>query len=160
MIESSFLEEGAKISNCKAFDDAWDRLRKADGILVPGGFGIRGIEGKIAAVRYAREEKIPFLGVCLGMQAAVIEYSRSKLRIERANSKEFSPEISDAEAVVIFMPEGSKDQLGGTMRLGARVTRIRPGSLASELYGGETSVAERHRHRYLFKPLSSITLLK
>lgn len=147
MIESSFLEEDAKVTSRAAYDDAWNRLRGVDGILVPGGFGIRGIEGKVAAIHYAREEKIPFLGVCLGMQAAVIEYARSKLGIARANSKEFAPDIDESEAAVIFMPEGSKDQLGGTMRLGARITKIQTGSLASELYGGKTKVAERHRHR-------------
>jgi CTP synthase len=131
MIESSALEEGA---DPPSYADAWTRLKSADGILVPGGFGVRGIEGKIAAVRYAREKQIPFLGICLGMQAAVIEFARNQLGILHANSKEFAPEITDLESAVIFMPEGSRDQLGGTMRLGSRRTILRKKSLASGFF--------------------------
>ena len=104
------------------------------------------------AIRYAREKKVPFLGICLGMQAAVIEYARSVLGISGANSKEFAPDVSDKNAAVIFMPEGSKDQLGGTMRLGSRVTILRENSLAAKLYNEKREVDERHRHRYEVNP--------
>jgi len=96
--------------------------------------------------------KIPFLGICLGMQAAVIEYSRNMLGIAGANSKEFSPDISDEQSAIIFMPEGSKDKLGGTMRLGVRTTILRENSQALELYLNNRQVEERHRHRYEVNP--------
>ena len=152
MVESSSLEETMKISDPKLYEEAWQKLRSAHGILVPGGFGVRGIEGKVDAIRYAREHRIPFLGVCLGMQAAVIEYTRSMLGRATANSREFLPAIGDEDAAIVFMPEGSKDQMGGTMRLGTRRTLLRSGSRASQLYGGVDGVDERHRHRYEVNP--------
>ena len=152
MVESSSLEETMKISDPKLYEEAWQKLRSAHGILVPGGFGVRGIEGKVDAIRYAREHRIPFLGVCLGMQAAVIEYTRSMLGRPTANSREFLPAIGDEDAAIVFMPEGSKDQMGGTMRLGTRRTLLRSGSRASQLYGGVSGVDERHRHRYEVNP--------
>jgi CTP synthase len=110
------------------------------------------VEGKVDAIRYVRESKVPFLGICLGMQVAVIEYTRSFLGRAQANSREFEPESSEADAAIIFMPEGSKDQMGGTMRLGVRQTLLSPDSRAAQLYGGAASVDERHRHRYEVNP--------
>lgn len=152
MVESSSLEETMKISDPAMYEEAWERLRSAHGILVPGGFGVRGIEGKVDAIRYARENNVPFLGVCLGMQAAVIEYARSKLHRPSANSREFLPAIADEDAAIVFMPEGAKETMGGTMRLGARRTLLQPGSRAAQLYGGADGVDERHRHRYEVNP--------
>lgn len=116
MVESSHLEDDFKHLEPQLYKLAWEHVRQADGIVVPGGFGIRGIEGKVEAIRFARENKIPFLGVCLGMQAAVIEFTRSVLKRTNANSREFAPQLSDGDAAVIFMPEGQRDQMGGTMR--------------------------------------------
>ena len=152
MIESTHLEDESAESNPDLHTNAWNRLRAADGVLVPGGFGIRGIEGKILAIRYARESKIPFLGICLGMQAAVIEYTRTFLGRDAANSQEFMPELGAEDAAVIFMPEGDRYAMGGTMRLGARTTIISENSMAKTLYGGRSSVSERHRHRYEVNP--------
>ena len=121
-------------------------LEDLDGILVPGGFGIRGIEGKIQAIRHARERNIPFLGLCLGLQCAVIEYSRHVLGLPNAHSSEFDPMTSDP---VIDLMESQKDvsDKGGTMRLGLYPARLAEGSLARSLYGKEV-VYERHRHRW------------
>ncbi|MCL8208844.1 MAG: CTP synthase [Actinomycetia bacterium] len=121
-------------------------LEGVDGILVPGGFGYRGVEGKVAAVRYARERQVPFFGICMGMQAAVIEFARNVAGLEGANSTEFEP---DARYPVIdLMPEqqGVED-LGGTMRLGSYPCELRPGTLAASIYG-QNLVFERHRHRF------------
>lgn len=128
------------------------RLRSADGVLVPGGFGSRGIEGMIYAARYARENNIPYLGVCLGMQVAVIEFARNVLKMEDANSTEFNPRT--AQPVVVFMPEGSEAIKGGTMRLGKRDTVFvhKENSVAWHLYGKHDAVSERHRHRYEINP--------
>ncbi|KAI3965960.1 hypothetical protein MKX01_010917 [Papaver californicum] len=130
---------------------AWNLLKGADGILVPGGFGDRGVQGKILAAEYARENRIPFLGICLGMQTAVIEFARNVLNLQDANSTEFDPET--ANPCVIFMPEGSKTHMGGTMRLGSRTTHFQTTDCKSaKLYGNVTSVDERHRHRYEVNP--------
>ncbi|KAA8527214.1 hypothetical protein F0562_008557 [Nyssa sinensis] len=130
---------------------AWDLLKGADGVLVPGGFGDRGVEGKILAAKYARENKIPFLGICLGMQIAVIEFARSVLGLHDANSTEFNPKTSNP--CVIFMPEGSKTHMGGTMRLGSRRTYFKVTDCKSaKLYGNVSFVDERHRHRYEVNP--------
>jgi CTP synthase len=130
-------------------------LKNMDAILVPGGFGKRGTEGKIAAIRYARENKVPYLGICLGMQLAVIEFARDVAGLEKANSTEFDPESphhvvglitewKDASGKVEKRDENS--DLGGTMRLGAQKCPIVPGTMAAQIYGEE--VNERHRHRY------------
>ena len=119
-----------------------------DGILVPGGFGYRGVEGKIAAIRYARENRIPFFGICLGMQIAVIEYARSMLGYADANSSEFDP--VGAHSVIDLMPDQKAlDEKGGTMRLGRYPCVIMPGTRMAQAYGAE-EVSERHRHRYEF----------
>lgn len=128
-------------------------LGDADGILVPGGFGIRGIEGKIRAAEYARERGVPYLGVCLGMQVAVIEYARHKAGIKDANSSEFDPYAE--HKVIDLMPEQLEvDGMGGTMRLGDWPMQLAEGTQVAEMYGvpqGGT-VMERHRHRYEVNP--------
>ncbi|HEX9640307.1 MAG TPA: CTP synthase [Candidatus Krumholzibacteria bacterium] len=121
-------------------------LAKIDGILVPGGFGERGTEGKIAAVRYARENGVPYLGICLGLQMAVIEYARHGLGLPRANSSEFAPESPDPVIALMSEQQGVED-LGGTMRLGAYPCKLKSGSLAEKYYG-KPEISERHRHRY------------
>jgi CTP synthase len=149
-IEASSLSPDEETSDKDV--TAWERLRSCDGIVVPGGFGNRGMLGKIATIKYARENKVPYLGVCLGMQAAVIEYCRNVLGIEKAYSAEFSDDlVENEEDAVIFMPEGDKERMGGTMRLGARETMLKENSIARQLYGKE-KVMERHRHRYEVNP--------
>jgi CTP synthase len=124
----------------------FDGVADVDAILVPGGFGERGIEGKVAAVKFARENKIPFLGICLGMQMAVVEFARNVLGLSEANSREFDPAAAD---LVIDLMEEQKQvtMKGGTMRLGSYPCRIKPSTLAHRIYGAE-EVNERHRHRY------------
>lgn len=132
-----------------------DSLHNMDAILIPGGFGVRGTEGKIAAIQYARENKVPYLGICLGMQLAVIEFARNVAGLKDANSTEFNPstehkliglidEWQDATGKIETRNEHS--DLGGTMRLGAQSSPIEPNTLAASIYGSE--VNERHRHRY------------
>ena len=150
MVESSHLEEAVDIDP-RLNKLAWEKLKSADGVLVPGGFGVRGIEGKVQAIKYARENNIPFLGICLGMQAAVIEYTRTILNRPLANSKEFSPNIDESNAAIIFMPEGDRNIMGGTMRLGARNTLIKENTIAERLYK-RNIISERHRHRYEVNP--------
>ena len=125
-----------------------EMLKDVDGILVPGGFGNRGIEGKIMAVKYARENKIPFFGICLGMQCAVIEYARHMCGMEGANSAEFAPETK--YPVIDLMPDQvDVEDMGGTMRLGLYPCKVYPGTLTEKAYGAEL-IYERHRHRYEF----------
>jgi len=125
---------------------ALERLGGADGVLIPGGFGGRGIEGKIRAARVAREQRIPFLGICLGMQIAVMEFARHIVGLEGANSTEFDPETP--HPVIDLLPEQKEvSDLGGTMRLGADPVKIHAGTRARDLYG-EAVIYERHRHRY------------
>ena len=132
-------------------DEAWELLRAADGILVPGGFGNRGVEGKIAAANYARVNNIPYLGVCLGLQIATIEFCRNVLGLENANSTEFDENTPNP--AVVFMPEISKTHMGGTMRLGTKPTPFLVDDCKMRrLYGGADHVDERHRHRYEVNP--------
>jgi len=121
-------------------------LQHADAILVPGGFGVRGTEGKIAAVRYARERKIPFFGICLGLQMAAIEFARDVCGLENANSHEFD-EGTPHPVVSLMADQKQVSAKGGTMRLGAYVCTLKPGTLASKIYGRQ-EISERHRHRY------------
>ncbi len=121
-------------------------LSTVDAILVPGGFGKRGVEGKIAAVRYAREQKLPFFGICLGMQIAVIEYARNILGLSDANSSEFDPG-SPHPVIDLMNDQRSIENLGGTMRLGGYPAQLQVGSLAHRVYGSE-QISERHRHRF------------
>ena len=114
---------------------------------MPGGFGQRGIEGMIDAIHWARENKVPFLGICLGMQLAIVEYARNVLKMADANSAEFDPQSK--HHVIDLMPEQKNvEQLGGTMRLGKYPCKLTEGTLASRLYNGEPLIYERHRHRY------------
>ncbi len=126
----------------------WEQVKRADGVIVPGGFGSRGIEGKIQAIRHAREEKVPFLGLCLGMQLMVVEFGRHVLGTDNVNSTEF--DRSTQHAVIDLMPEqhGITD-MGGTMRLGLYPCQLLPGTLAQACYGQEL-IEERHRHRFEF----------
>jgi CTP synthase len=122
------------------------RLHDLDGIVVPGGFGVRGIEGKIAAAAYAREEKVPYLGLCLGLHCAVIEFARDACGLAGANSSEFDP-ISPHPVIDLMDEQKAVVDMGGTMRLGAYPAKLLAGSVAREAYGEEV-VYERHRHRY------------
>ena len=132
-------------------DEAGELLRAADGILVPGGFGNRGVEGKIAAANYARVNNVPYLGVCLGLQIATIEFCRNVLGLENANSTEFDENTPNP--AVVFMPEISKTHMGGTMRLGTKPTPFLVDDCKMRrLYGGADHVDERHRNRYEVNP--------
>ncbi|MBP1987858.1 CTP synthase [Halolamina salifodinae] len=127
-----------------------ERLKDADAIVVPGGFGSRGTEGKIEAIRYARENDVPFLGLCLGFQMAVVEHARNVLGLEDAHSAELDPETE--HSVIDLLPEQYEtEEMGGTMRLGSHDTDIDEGTLAAAVYG-DTSCTERHRHRYEVNP--------
>jgi len=132
-------------------DDYEERLRDFDAILVPGGFGKRGIAGMIRAIYYARKSRTPYFGICLGMQTACIEYARNVCELKDADSTEFDLETPNP---VIFKLRDlvGVEELGGTMRLGAWPCRLAPGSLVSEIYGGAEEISERHRHRYEFNP--------
>jgi CTP synthase len=124
------------------------QLEGFDGLLVPGGFGKRGIEGMLNAIRYARERKVPYFGICLGMQTACIEFARNVCGLEDADSSEFNP--STPHRIIYKLRElRGIDELGGTMRLGAWTCKLEPGSLAARIYG-TTEISERHRHRYEF----------
>ncbi|PNY23166.1 CTP synthase [Tolypocladium capitatum] len=152
-VDSEQLEDKTQKTDPVAFYKAWHEVSTSAGIIVPGGFGARGTEGMIKAAQWARERKTPYLGICLGMQIAVIEYARHICGKKDATSEEF-----DAQAehhAIIFMPEGSKEHMGGTMRLGSRATHFQPGSEYSKLralYGEVTTIEERHRHRYEVNP--------
>ncbi|NLC27442.1 MAG: C26 family cysteine hydrolase domain-containing family, partial [Campylobacteraceae bacterium] len=150
-IDSEDLEEG----NIQLLEDV-------DGILVPGGFGERGIEGKMLAIRYARENKIPYLGICLGMQLAMIEFARNVLGLKGANSVEFDASCTDPIVYLIdsFLDSTGEKQLrtfksplGGTMRLGAYSCKTKKDSLLRKAYDGKEVIKERHRHRYEANPL-------
>ena len=129
-------------------ETAKGQLDRYDGILVPGGFGIRGIEGMIEAIRYARENRVPYFGICLGMQVMVIEFMRNVCGIADAHSAEFDPESKNRVFLKLRELKGVED-LGGTMRVGAWPCRMRPGSFAHKAYG-TVEISERHRHRYEF----------
>ncbi|KAG4120014.1 hypothetical protein ERO13_D11G116400v2 [Gossypium hirsutum] len=150
-IAASDLEDDSVKSAPEAHAAAWKTLRNAECVLVPGGFGDRGVSGMILAAKYARENNVPYLGICLGMQISVIEYARSVLGFERANSAEFDKETHNP--VVIFMPEGSRTHMGSTMRLGSRRTLFQTTDcVTSKLYCNAQYVDERHRHRYEVNP--------
>jgi CTP synthase len=154
------IQNGAKV-NIEYVDsetlseDKLERLERYDAILVPGGFGKRGVEGKVLAAQYAREHKLPYLGICLGMQVATIEYARHKAGLAHANSTEFDPATPHPVIALIeewqnadgtIQKRDARSDLGGTMRLGAQSSDVKPGTLACEIYGNV--VTERHRHRY------------
>ena len=147
-INSEHLEEMNPTEIENIFSDV-------DGIIVPGGFGHRGVEGKIKAAEYARTHNIPYLGICLGMQVAVIEMARHLLGIKDANSTEFMSECTPVISLVTEWEKDGKKEIrdentdkGGTLRLGAYISKLLPDSLASKVYGGATEISERHRHRY------------
>ena len=154
-IESSDLEDGDEKN-----DEAWKMIRSCEGLIIPGGFGNRGTEGKILACKYARENLVPLLGICLGFQLSVVEHARTLCGMTDANSEEINP--SSSAKVVVFMPEITKEQMGGTMRVGSRPTRLiecpeeykRVVTLYQEF--GKVSpsleINERHRHRYEVNP--------
>ncbi|XP_064606995.1 CTP synthase 1-like isoform X2 [Liolophura sinensis] len=151
LIEAADLEPERLNDGPSKYHTAWHQLVSAQGILVPGGFGIRGTEGKILACQWAREKKIPYLGVCLGLQCAVIEFARNVLKKKDAHSTEFRPETTNP--VVIEMPEHNTGVMGGTMRLGKRKTLFTTQeSSLRKLYLGVDYVEERHRHRYEVNP--------
>jgi CTP synthase len=136
--------------DCETAEGAAKALSQVDGIVIPGGFGVRGIEGKIGAVRHARENRIPALGLCLGLQCMAIEVARDVAGLARASSSEFDERTPDAIISTMADQEdivAGKGDLGGTMRLGSYVAKLVPGSIVAELYG-TTEVTERHRHRY------------
>jgi CTP synthase len=146
------IHHGAKVElswvDSESLDDSETArlLDEADGILIPGGFGVRGIEGKINAARFAREGSVPFLGICLGMQLAVVDFARHVVGMDGANSAEFDPETPFP--VIDLLPEQKEvDDMGGTMRLGADPVKLHEGTRARAAYG-EPVIYERHRHRY------------
>ncbi|KAH8405260.1 hypothetical protein KR222_000693, partial [Zaprionus bogoriensis] len=150
-IESCLLEQETQQKEPSKYHKEWQKLCESDGILVPGGFGARGMEGKIRACQWAREKRKPLLGICLGLQAAVIEYARNVLGLQDANSTEICPDTSNP--LVIDMPEHHIGQMGGTMRLGKRTTIFSDkSSTIRQLYGNPKSIDERHRHRYEVNP--------
>jgi CTP synthase len=150
-VEASDLELSNARTNPVKYHEAWQTVCGASGILVPGGFGERGTEGKIAACNWARVHLVPFLGICLGLQVAVIEFARNVCQLEGAHSTEFDDKTP--HPVVIYMPEISKEQMGGTMRLGKRPTLFHTkNSTIRRLYDDKESIDERHRHRYEVNP--------
>jgi len=139
-VEAEGLEAGQRA--CE------EQLQDYDGILVPGGFGKRGIEGMLNAIRYARENKVPYFGICLGMQTACVEFARNVCGLADANSSEFDP--ATPHRIIYKLRElRGVEELGGTMRLGAWTCKIEPGTLAHRIYG-QLEISERHRHRYEF----------
>ncbi|KAL2217334.1 CTP synthase [Thermoascus aurantiacus ATCC 26904] len=160
-VDASSLEDATQETSPAEYHKAWHSVCIADGILVPGGFGHRGTEGMIKAAHWARTNNIPYLGVCLGMQLAVIEYARNVCGINNADSEEFDKQCP--EPVIVYMPEIDKEKMGGTMRLGKRPTVFQPGtewSRLRKLYGDKKEIWERHRHRYEVNPKMVETLEK
>ncbi len=132
-------------------DNAPSRLADLDAVIVPGGFGARGVEGKISCVRFCRENLVPYLGICLGFQVAVIEFARNVMGLASANSTEFEP--GGPDVVISELPDQKRiEQLGGTMRLGGQDVAVKPGTLAHHLFGGRDLVRQRFRHRYEVEP--------
>ncbi|EDV25242.1 uncharacterized protein TRIADDRAFT_50347 [Trichoplax adhaerens] len=152
-VEADHLEPEMKIEDPVKYHKAWEQLCQCSGVLVPGGFGKRGIEGKILAAEWARVNRKPYLGVCLGLQVAVIEFSRNVIGWKDAHSTEFEPATTNP--VIIDMPEHNPGDLGGTMRLGSRTTIFKTDcetSILRKLYDDKEKVSERHRHRYEVNP--------
>ncbi|EIW55508.1 CTP synthase [Trametes versicolor FP-101664 SS1] len=153
-VDASDLEPEAQHTSPAKYHDAWRDVVSANGILVPGGFGVRGSEGMMLAIKWAREQKKPFLGICFGFQLAVVEWARNVCGLAGATSAEFDP--AAPEPVIVFMPEISKTHMGGTMRLGLRPTVFEEDaagwSKVRKLYGGAGKIWERHRHRYEVNP--------
>lgn len=154
-VDSSHLEDETKQDNAKDYYKAWHDLVDANGILVPGGFGTRGTLGMIKAINMARTKKTPYLGICLGMQLAVIEYAQNVCQIPNCTSEEFDKE-GTANHAIVYMPEVDKGKMGGTMRLGKHPCIFQKGTEWSKLralYGQDKpQIEERHRHRYEVNP--------
>ncbi|XP_055704518.1 CTP synthase [Phlebotomus papatasi] len=150
-IDASHLEKQTQMSKPEQYHEAWKELCISDGVIVPGGFGSRGIEGKIMACQWCRDNNKPILGICLGLQAMVIEFARNVLKLEDANSTEVDPDTKNP--LVIDMPEYHPGDMGGTMRLGRRTTIFKnEDSIIKTLYHNPKSINERHRHRYEVNP--------
>ncbi|PSR80384.1 CTP synthase N-terminus-domain-containing protein [Coniella lustricola] len=152
-VDAEHLEPQAKTAEAEKYNQAWKDVQNASGVIVPGGFGTRGTEGMMLASKYARENKVPYLGVCLGFQTAAIQFARDICGMESANSEEF--EASARDCVVVSMPELDKQNMGGTMRLGSRKTIFQPNSEWAKiraLYNDAEEIEERHRHRYEINP--------
>ena len=150
-IEAANLEQRTETENPVLYHEAWQKLCRSNGVIVPGGFGKRGMLGKMEACKWCRTQNKPFLGICLGLQVAVIEFARNVLGMKDANSTEIDPNTECP--VVIDMPEHHSGQMGGTMRLGKRLTRFtEDNSIIKQLYGSKDSIEERHRHRYEINP--------
>jgi CTP synthase len=128
-------------------DKGWDQLEQVDGIVVPGGFGYRGVEGKVLAAQFARKRNVPYLGLCLGMQVMCIEFARNVLELEDANSAEFETN-TEHPVIDLMLEQRNISDMGGTMRLGLYPCKLAPGSVAAKAYGGQPEVEERHRHRF------------
>ncbi|KAI6655120.1 CTP synthase 1-B-like [Oopsacas minuta] len=151
-IQADLLEETARDIDPVKFHDSWQTMCSSQALIVPGGFGQRGTEGMITAINWARTHDMPFLGVCLGMQLAAVEFARNKLGLADANSSELQPESSNH--IIIEMPEFNPVTKGGTMRLGKRRTIFtnKEDSVLWKLYGKPDVIDERHRHRYEINP--------
>jgi CTP synthase len=150
-IDTSLIDGSSPDAHPEHRTDVQTALAGCDGIVVPGGFGVRGTEGKIQCIRYARENRIPYLGLCLGFQMAVIEYARNVCGLEGANSTEFEPHCK--HPVIDILPEQKKiEGLGGNMRLGGKDIDLKVGSLASKLFDNATRIRLRFRHRYEVDP--------
>ncbi|KAK6049130.1 putative CTP synthase, partial [Cooperia oncophora] len=153
-VDSELLEDGKPAELKAKCEAAWKDVRSAHGIIVPGGFDTRGVEGMIKACQYARENNVPFLGVCLGMQCAAIEVARNLLGIKNANSTEFNKNLNEDEQIIIDMPEHNVEHkgLGGTMRLGRRTSVFLTENCTLRRLYGRNEIEERHRHRYEVNP--------
>ncbi|KAK8805637.1 hypothetical protein WA158_002293 [Blastocystis sp. Blastoise] len=153
-VEATNLEESVKAKNPDLYQENWDKIYQCDGLIIPGGFGDRGIEGMIAASTYCRLNQKPFLGICLGLQVSVISYARDVLGWSEANSDEFVRD--NAQSVIVSMPEHDVDEKGGTMRLGERISVFKDYDnylpTSRMLYGGAKTIIERHRHRFEVNP--------
>lgn len=147
------LHQGVKVDDVyfEAEDEnLLEKIKDFDGILIPGGYGYRGVEGKISAIKYARENKIPFFGICLGMQCAVIEAARNMAGIKDATSGEFDNNAKE-QVIAMLNEQKTVTNIGGTQRVGEYSAKIKKDTLAYKLYGKE-DIVERHRHRYEFNP--------
>ncbi|MBQ9688435.1 CTP synthase, partial [bacterium] len=144
--EAKVNVEWINSEDCVDYEKCKELMSNLDAVVVPGGFGIRGIEGKLNVIKYARENNLPFLGLCLGMQCAVIEYARNVLNLENANSKEFD-EHAKYPVIDLMQEQKNVQGYGGTMRLGQYECHLKKGSVAQKAYGKD-KISERHRHRY------------
>ncbi|KAK5631155.1 hypothetical protein RRF57_006870 [Xylaria bambusicola] len=153
LINAEDLEPEMESQDPDTYRSAWESLASASGLIIPGGFGKRGVLGMMLASQWAREQKRPYLGICLGFQVAVMQFARDILSMKEADSEEFRPDSK--EPVIIHMPDVDRERMGATMRLGLHDTVFQPGSESSKiraLYGGSDKVHERHRHRYEVNP--------